>query len=78
MTESFSKDGLLIAAWTELKFYVTKPSMYQHHGNLYQFAQSLWMVYLCRCGEFASFDEFYEACKSKASIFRKQIERKKR
>ena len=41
-------------------------------ASVYEMAETLWCVYLCRCDLFASFDVFLSECIRKADFFRKQ------
>jgi hypothetical protein len=76
MTEhNYDSEALRIAAWGDLRHYMQRPYIYQHHANLNQFFQSLWMVYLIRTGLFASFDDFHDEAKRRAAMFAKQLAR---
>ena len=71
----YDSEALRIAAWGDLRHYVQRPAIYQHHANLGQFVLSLWMVYLVRSGLFGSYADFEAEARSRAAGFAKQFAR---
>lgn len=67
MTNDQTIDALSQAAFSDLRHYVRKPSIYPQRSVL-QFAETLWNVYMCRCGIYANFDAFMAECVRRVSL----------
>ena len=71
MARNQTPDALYAAAFSDLRQFCKYPDAFGQ-ASVYEMAETLWCVYLCRCDLFASFDVFLSECIRKADFFRKQ------
>ena len=71
MAADQSPDALCSAAFSDLKQFVKRPDAFGQ-ASVYEMAETLWCVYLCRSDLFASFDIFLNECIRNVDFFRKQ------
>ena len=72
MTSDQSPEAMYASAIGDLRNYVRKPSLYPQR-SLFEFARSLWFVYMIRSGAYENFQAWMDHCFAKAEQFKRGV-----